>query len=108
MAKEYDLRNIAVVEKGWLGGGNTGRNTTGPIVLIAGNTFRHSIPGGGGYGNPLERDPALILEDVLDGKVSAYQALSHYGVVIKAIGVTGTDFIVDELATAKARQASIT
>lgn len=81
---------------------------TGPIVLIAGNTFRHSIPGGGGYGNPLERDPALILEDVLDGKVSAYQALSHYGVVIKAIGVTGTDFIVDELATAKAKQASIT
>jgi sarcosine oxidase subunit beta len=28
MAKEHDLRNIAVVEKGWLGGGNTGRNTT--------------------------------------------------------------------------------
>jgi len=28
MAKEHDLKNIAVVEKGWLGGGNTGRNTT--------------------------------------------------------------------------------
>jgi len=28
MAKEHDLRNVAVVEKGWLGGGNTGRNTT--------------------------------------------------------------------------------
>jgi sarcosine oxidase subunit beta len=28
LAKEHDLRNIAVVEKGWLGGGNTGRNTT--------------------------------------------------------------------------------
>ncbi|MDE3176141.1 MAG: sarcosine oxidase subunit beta family protein [Pseudomonadota bacterium] len=28
MAKEHGLRNIAVVEKGWLGGGNTGRNTT--------------------------------------------------------------------------------
>ncbi len=28
MAKVHDLRNIAVVEKGWLGGGNTGRNTT--------------------------------------------------------------------------------
>jgi N-methylhydantoinase B len=81
---------------------------TGPIVLIAGDTFRHSIPGGGGYGNPLYRDPALILEDVLDGKVSVYQALSHYGVVIKAIGVTATDFIVDELATAQVRQASNT
>jgi sarcosine oxidase subunit beta len=28
MAKEHGLSNIAVVEKGWLGGGNTGRNTT--------------------------------------------------------------------------------
>ena len=28
LAKEHGLRNIAVVEKGWLGGGNTGRNTT--------------------------------------------------------------------------------
>ena len=28
MAKEHGLANIAVLEKGWLGGGNTGRNTT--------------------------------------------------------------------------------
>jgi sarcosine oxidase, subunit beta len=28
MAKEHGMANIAVVEKGWLGGGNTGRNTT--------------------------------------------------------------------------------
>ncbi len=28
MAAEHGMRNIAVVEKGWLGGGNTGRNTT--------------------------------------------------------------------------------
>jgi sarcosine oxidase subunit beta len=28
MAKEHGLTNIAVLEKGWLGGGNTGRNTT--------------------------------------------------------------------------------
>ena len=28
LAKEHGLRNIAVIEKGWLGGGNTGRNTT--------------------------------------------------------------------------------
>jgi sarcosine oxidase subunit beta len=28
MAREHGLTNIAVVEKGWLGGGNTGRNTT--------------------------------------------------------------------------------
>ena len=28
LAKNHDIKNIAVVEKGWLGGGNTGRNTT--------------------------------------------------------------------------------
>ena len=28
LAKEHGLKNIAVIEKGWLGGGNTGRNTT--------------------------------------------------------------------------------
>ncbi|MBS0244762.1 MAG: FAD-dependent oxidoreductase, partial [Proteobacteria bacterium] len=28
LAKEFGVRNVAVVEKGWLGGGNTGRNTT--------------------------------------------------------------------------------
>jgi sarcosine oxidase subunit beta len=28
LASEHGLRNIAVVEKGWIGGGNTGRNTT--------------------------------------------------------------------------------
>ncbi|PPR47341.1 MAG: Sarcosine oxidase subunit beta [Alphaproteobacteria bacterium MarineAlpha5_Bin9] len=28
LAKNHDLKNIAVIEKGWIGGGNTGRNTT--------------------------------------------------------------------------------
>ena len=28
LAKEHGIKNIAVIEKGWLGGGNTGRNTT--------------------------------------------------------------------------------
>src|SRR5512146_1856339 len=28
LAKEHGIRNVAVLERGWLGGGNTGRNTT--------------------------------------------------------------------------------
>ena len=28
LAKEFGVKNIAVLEKGWIGGGNTGRNTT--------------------------------------------------------------------------------
>ena len=41
LAKEHGVRNVAVLEKGWLGGGNTGRNTT--IVrsnyMMPGNTM---------------------------------------------------------------------
>ena len=39
-------------------------------------------PNGGGYGDPLERDPAAVLSDLLDGYVSAEQAQADYGVVI--------------------------
>ena len=28
LAKEFNIKNIAVLEKGWIGGGNVGRNTT--------------------------------------------------------------------------------
>lgn len=28
LARTHNIRNVAVIEKGWLGGGNTGRNTT--------------------------------------------------------------------------------
>ncbi|MEL6218617.1 MAG: sarcosine oxidase subunit beta family protein [Pseudomonadota bacterium] len=47
LAKEHGIRNVAVLEKGWLGGGNAGRNTT--IVrsnyMIPGNTefYEHSL-----------------------------------------------------------------
>jgi N-methylhydantoinase B len=44
--------------------------------------------GGGGYGNPLERDPEKVLSDVLDGYITADQAKSDYGVVIDATGQT--------------------
>ena len=40
------------------------------------------MPGGGGYGAPWLRDPALVLDDVRGGYVSKEQALEAYGVVI--------------------------
>ena len=54
-------------------------------------------PAGGGYGNPLERDPDKVAADVLDGLISVETALNDYGVVISAKGV------VDGAATAKRR-----
>jgi N-methylhydantoinase B len=53
--------------------------------LRRGDTFRHLSAGGGGYGNPLERDPAAVLEDVIDEKVSLAAAAHDYGVVIDAV-----------------------
>lgn len=47
LAKNHNIHNVAVIEKGWLGGGNTGRNTT--IIrsnyMIDGNTdfYEHSL-----------------------------------------------------------------
>jgi len=56
-------------------------------------------PAGGGYGNPLERDPAKVADDVLDGVVSVETALKDYGVVASATGV------VDQARTAQQRKA---
>lgn len=42
--------------------------------------------GGGGYGDPLARDPAAVLHDVLEGWVSRERALEVYGVVLTESG----------------------
>ena len=47
---------------------------------------RLSPPGGGGYGDPLERDPELVLDDVVDGYVSVESAREDYGVAVEYIG----------------------
>lgn len=59
-------------------------------------------PCGGGYGDPLQRDPALVLEDVRDGYISVDQAAEDYGVVI---GASGT---VDLAATEEQRRSRAT
>ncbi len=62
--------------------------------------------GGGGWGNPLERDPLRVLEDVRDGCVSVEAAKDEYGVVIEAGAGTGLErFALDEAATEKTRRA---
>jgi N-methylhydantoinase B len=38
--------------------------------------------GGGGYGSPLDREPGLVLEDVIDGYVTLAQAKEDYSVII--------------------------
>ena len=40
------------------------------VPLSAGETFRIETAGGGGYGNPAERDPAAVAEDRREGRVT--------------------------------------
>jgi N-methylhydantoinase B len=73
----------------------------GSIELRAGERIVSVSSGGGGYGNPFDREPRLVLHDVLEGWVSRERARDVYGVVI---GETeGHDPTVDERATAARR-----
>ncbi len=45
-----------------------------------------ALPGGGGYGDPKERDPALVLTDVINGYITIDEARTLYGVVIRYVG----------------------
>jgi N-methylhydantoinase B len=44
------------------------------IVLAPGDRVRVRTPGGGGFGDPVQRDPALVAEDVRLGTYTAEQA----------------------------------
>jgi N-methylhydantoinase B len=72
-------------------------------VATPGDRYRTIGPCGGGYGDPLERDPARVLADVLDDYVSPASARAEYGVVIDERTMT-----VDETATRALRARSKT
>ena len=51
-----------------------------------GDLVRIYTAGGGGWGDPLEREPERVLDDVKDGFVSVQSALDNYGVVMDPAG----------------------
>ncbi|GAA0666138.1 hydantoinase B/oxoprolinase family protein [Streptomyces malaysiensis subsp. malaysiensis] len=67
--------------------------------LVSGDRHRHITAGGGGHGDPFTRDPDRVLQDVLDGKVSASGASRDYGVVVTPDGA------IDPAATRRRRAA---
>jgi N-methylhydantoinase B len=68
--------------------------------LVAGQVVRVVTTGGGGWGDPLEREPELVHLDVLQGKVSPEAARADYGVALER---HGDEWIVDAAATARLR-----
>ncbi|TAN20736.1 MAG: hydantoinase B/oxoprolinase family protein [Actinomycetota bacterium] len=67
--------------------------------LAAGTRFAVKTSGGGGYGDPLKRDPESVLADVLDGYVSLDRAAQDYGVIIDP-----ETLAIDAKGTAEARR----
>jgi N-methylhydantoinase B len=63
------------------------------------DVFRMVLAGGGGYGDPLERDPERVAEDVREEKLSREYARREYGVVLDP-----QTLAVDPAATAALRQ----
>ena len=68
------------------------------MTIKRGDVYRHELPGGGGWGDALERDAWRVLTDVRHELVSLQSAREDYGVVIDR----GT-WTVDEAATAALR-----
>ncbi len=56
----------------------------GKMVIKAGDRMMLSLPGGAGYGNPLERDRASVARDVAQGYVSRQAAREYYGMDVLA------------------------
>lgn len=70
-----------------------------PEIMHRDDVFRHELAGGGGMGNPLERDPDMVLEDVVLEFVTREGAQRDYGVIID-----GEPPRIDHCATAALRK----
>ena len=67
-------------------GEETHLSSKSTVHLQPGDVISYRTSGGGGFEDPLLRDPELVLSDVVDGKVSVERASSVYGVVIAGDG----------------------
>jgi N-methylhydantoinase B len=89
------------VPSAWVEDLKTGERREIPVVgrydLQSGEKVVSITPGGGGYGDPLERDVLAVFDDYRESRVSIEAAAAEYGVVI-------TNGAIDEAATAKTRQ----
>jgi N-methylhydantoinase B len=75
------------------GGEEMGISSKSDFVVRPGDVLKLWTTGGGGFGDPLERDPEHVLRDVVEGKVSVDAADQLYGVVVsdRAVDVVRTE-----------------
>ena len=71
----------------------------------AGAASRYITNGGGGWGDPLQRDPVRVLEDVRDGYVSIEGARSMYGVIVSGDPENDPEgLVIDQVGTEALRK----
>ncbi|MEZ5101738.1 MAG: hydantoinase B/oxoprolinase family protein [Thermoleophilia bacterium] len=75
------------------------------VPLAAGEAMHLYTGGGGGYGDPLERDPELVLFDVSEELLTVEQARELYGVVIDPVDPYLFHYELDAAATEAERAA---
>ena len=73
------------------------------VPMEPGDRFTRPSAGGGGLGDPMERAPAAVLEDIIDGYVTQAGAARDYGVVVREIDAELDQLEVDAAATDAAR-----
>ena len=73
------------------------------VPIDEGDEFVRPSSGGGGFGDPLDRDPEAVLEDVEDEYVSVERARKDYGVVIEPVDPDLCEYELDREATAQER-----
>lgn len=74
------------------------------VAIGQDDEFGRPTAGGGGFGDPLERDPERVLQDVIDDYVSVERAALDYGVVITPVDPEICEYEVDAEATKKQRE----
>lgn len=75
-------------------------SVSGRVLIEPGEKWVGISSGGGGYGNPLERDPVRVLDDAVQGIISRESALGVFGVSLSG---EGRKLTVDEDATSAER-----
>ena len=78
------------------------QHTADWVPIGAGQRLCYDYGGGGGWGDPLDRDPQAVLDDVLDEYVSIEGAARDYGVVLTG-SLEDLTLAIDEDATAELR-----
>jgi N-methylhydantoinase B len=68
--------------------GDTSVHPKGQYLVKVGDRILTQQAGGGGLGDPFERDPKAILSDVVEGLVSPERAIEDYGVIVNVEGGT--------------------